>query len=81
MAIRCATLLALHDVVQANLLAMERAKANGMALNIGRGEPISINDVARVLSGFAGSRSWSRRSRGNIAPATFGIVLRTSASP
>ncbi|HEY6351913.1 MAG TPA: NAD-dependent epimerase/dehydratase family protein [Candidatus Angelobacter sp.] len=38
------------DVVQANLLAMERSAADGMALNIGSGEPISIQDVALTLS-------------------------------
>jgi dTDP-L-rhamnose 4-epimerase len=38
------------DVVQANLLAMERSTADGMALNIGSGEPISISEVAAELS-------------------------------
>jgi dTDP-L-rhamnose 4-epimerase len=39
-----------QDVVQANLLAMERPQANGMALNIGSGEPVSIREVALALS-------------------------------
>ena len=42
--------VSVHDVVQANLLAMERKQANGMALNIGSGEPITIEQVARVLA-------------------------------
>lgn len=41
--------VSVHDVVQANLLAMERSEANGMALNIGSGQPISIREVARIL--------------------------------
>jgi dTDP-L-rhamnose 4-epimerase len=48
--------VSVDDVVQANLLAMERTEANGMALNIGSGEPISINDVARALSESLGSK-------------------------
>lgn len=38
-----------RDVVQANLLAMDRNEANGMALNIGSGQPISIRKIASVL--------------------------------
>ena len=38
-----------HDVVQANLLAMRTAEADGLALNIGSGEPISIREVGEVL--------------------------------
>ena len=34
--------VSVHDVVQANLLAMERAKADGMALNIGSGSPFRL---------------------------------------
>ena len=41
--------VSVHDVVQANLLAMRKAEANGLALNIGSGEPISIREVAEVL--------------------------------
>ena len=48
--------VSVDDVVQANLLAMERTNADGMALNIGSGEPISINDVARVLSDSLGAK-------------------------
>ncbi|HXB22071.1 MAG TPA: NAD-dependent epimerase/dehydratase family protein [Candidatus Solibacter sp.] len=42
--------VSVHDVVQANLLAMERPEADGRALNIGSGEAISIREVAMVLS-------------------------------
>ena len=39
-----------EDVVRANLLAMESSNADGMALNIGSGEPISIREVAAELA-------------------------------
>jgi dTDP-L-rhamnose 4-epimerase len=42
--------VSVHDVVQGNLLAMERNQADGMALNIGSGEPVTIEQVARVLA-------------------------------
>jgi dTDP-L-rhamnose 4-epimerase len=42
--------VSVHDVVQANLLAMERSEADGMALNIGSGESITIEDVAKTLT-------------------------------
>ena len=42
--------VSVEDVVQANLLAMERPAADGMALNIGSGKPISIREVALTLS-------------------------------
>jgi dTDP-L-rhamnose 4-epimerase len=38
-----------HDIVQANLLAMEKPAADGMALNIGSGQPISIREIANEL--------------------------------
>jgi dTDP-L-rhamnose 4-epimerase len=42
--------VSVHDVVQANLLAMQRSDGDGMALNVGSGHPISIADVARQLT-------------------------------
>ncbi len=42
--------VSVHDVVQANLLAMKRSEADGMALNIGSGSPISIFEVAAELT-------------------------------
>jgi len=47
--------VSVHDVVQANLLAMECSKADGMALNIGSREPISIREVALTLSAAMGT--------------------------
>lgn len=41
--------VSVHDVVQANLLAMTSDKANGRALNIGSGQPITIREVAAIL--------------------------------
>jgi dTDP-L-rhamnose 4-epimerase len=42
--------VSVHDIVHANLLAMDRAGADGMALNVGSGEPVSISEVAATLS-------------------------------
>lgn len=41
--------VSVHDVVRANLLAMTSDKANGQALNIGSGQPITIREVAAIL--------------------------------
>ncbi|MGE5323482.1 MAG: NAD-dependent epimerase/dehydratase family protein, partial [Actinomycetota bacterium] len=41
--------VSVNDVVQANLLAMERPGADGMALNVGSGEPVSIREVGATL--------------------------------
>jgi dTDP-L-rhamnose 4-epimerase len=41
--------VSVHDVVQANLLAMRSEGANGQALNIGSGQPITIREVAAIL--------------------------------
>ncbi len=42
--------VSVHDVVAANLLAMENSAADGGALNIGSGQAISIQKVAAVLA-------------------------------
>lgn len=42
--------VSVRDIVQANLLAMECSGADGMALNIGSGEPVSIHEVAVALA-------------------------------
>jgi dTDP-L-rhamnose 4-epimerase len=42
--------VSVQDVVAANLLAMERPQADGMALNIGSGQPITIRAVALELA-------------------------------
>jgi dTDP-L-rhamnose 4-epimerase len=41
--------VSVHDVVQANVLAMESSGAEGKALNVGSGEPVTIRDVATQL--------------------------------
>jgi dTDP-L-rhamnose 4-epimerase len=47
--------VSVHDVVQANLLVMERDEANGMALNVGSGEPVSVRQVAAGLAEALGT--------------------------
>ncbi len=42
--------VSIHDIVHANLLAMERSESNSHVINIGSGEPISIRDVAEILA-------------------------------
>jgi dTDP-L-rhamnose 4-epimerase len=42
--------VSVHDVVQANLLAMEHSEADGRALNIGSGEPVTIRKIAELLA-------------------------------
>ena len=42
--------VSVHDVVRANLLAMEKSGADGKALNIGSGHPITIRQVADALT-------------------------------
>lgn len=42
--------VSVKDVVQANLLALDRADANGLAINIGSGAPVSISEVAATLA-------------------------------
>lgn len=47
--------VSVHDVVTANLLAMERREADGMALNIASGEVVTVEQVARDLADELGS--------------------------
>src|SRR3954469_6892834 len=47
--------VSVHDIAAANLLAMERSEADGLALNIGSGEPVSIREVAGTLAEALGS--------------------------
>jgi len=42
--------VSVHDVAAANLLALESSNADGLALNIGSGEPVSIREVAATLA-------------------------------
>jgi dTDP-L-rhamnose 4-epimerase len=46
--------VSVRDVVAANLLAMESERANGHALNIGSGLPVSIREVATALANALG---------------------------
>jgi dTDP-L-rhamnose 4-epimerase len=48
--------VSVHDVVQANLLAMESDEADGLALNIGSGSPVSIAEVATELAKCMGEK-------------------------
>jgi len=43
--------VSVHDIAQANLLAMENSGADGKAVNIGSGQPITIREVAVELEG------------------------------
>ncbi len=42
--------VSVHDIVRANLLAMERPQSNDQVINIGCGKPISIRSVAEILA-------------------------------
>lgn len=41
--------VSVHDIVRANLLAMERPESNDKVINIGSGSPITIRRVAEIL--------------------------------
>lgn len=41
--------VSVHDIAQANLLAMEKSGADGKAINVGSGQPITIREVAVEL--------------------------------
>ena len=42
--------VSVHDIVRANILAMQRPESNDEVINIGCGKPISIRKVAELLS-------------------------------
>ena len=42
--------VSVHDIVRANMLAMERPESNGEVINIGCGTPITIRRVAEILA-------------------------------
>jgi dTDP-L-rhamnose 4-epimerase len=48
--------VSVHDVVQANLRAMESSKADGRALNVGSGHPVTIRDIATQLAEQLGTK-------------------------
>lgn len=47
--------VSVRDVVQANLLAMENSSADGRALNVGSGNPVTICEIAEELQQALGS--------------------------
>jgi dTDP-L-rhamnose 4-epimerase len=46
--------VSVHDVVQANLLALRSSEADGMALNVASGDPVSVMDVATEIATHLG---------------------------
>ena len=48
--------VSIHDIVRANLLAMERPESNGEVINIGCGKPITIRRVAEILTAALGQK-------------------------
>jgi dTDP-L-rhamnose 4-epimerase len=51
---QCRDFLSVHDIVQANLRAMERPEADYLAFNVGSGSRISIQRVAETLGRVLG---------------------------
>ena len=47
--------VSIHDIVRANMLAMERPESNDQVINVGCGNPISIRRVAELLSTSLGT--------------------------
>jgi len=48
--------VSVHDIVQASLLAMNKAEADYESFNVGTGKPITISDVARTLIKLCGKK-------------------------
>ena len=46
--------VSVHDIVRANMLAMDRPESNGEVINIGSGVPIAIRRVAEILAASLG---------------------------
>ncbi len=46
--------VSVHDIVQANLLALRSSEPDGMALNVGSGDPVSVVDVANEIATHLG---------------------------
>jgi nucleoside-diphosphate-sugar epimerase len=63
------------NVVQANLLAMDRDLAPGTVLNVGSGQRVSINDLFRAMAQLLGSPVEARH-----APPRAGDVVHSLAS-
>jgi len=48
--------VSIHDIVRANLLAMERTESDGEVINVGCGKPITIRRVAEILASSLGQK-------------------------
>jgi dTDP-L-rhamnose 4-epimerase len=46
--------VSVHDIVQANLLALERSESDGEVINVGSGTAVRIRDVAELLAAALG---------------------------
>jgi dTDP-L-rhamnose 4-epimerase len=46
--------VSVHDIVRANMLAMERPESDGEVINVGCGQPIKIRQVAEILAAALG---------------------------
>lgn len=47
--------VSVHDIVRANMLAMDRPESNGQVINVGCGKPITIREVAEILARSLGA--------------------------
>ena len=48
--------VSIHDIVRANILAMERPESNDQVINIGCGTPITTRRVAEILARALGKQ-------------------------
>ena len=48
--------VSIHDIVRANLLAMDAPASDGQVINIGSGQPVSIRRIAELLAGALGAK-------------------------
>jgi dTDP-L-rhamnose 4-epimerase len=46
--------VSVHDIVRANMLAMERSESDGEVINVGCGQPIKITRIAEILASSLG---------------------------
>ncbi len=46
--------VSVHDIVRANMLAMQCPESNGEVINVGSGVPITINEIATILAASLG---------------------------
>jgi dTDP-L-rhamnose 4-epimerase len=48
--------VSVHDIVRANMLAMDRPESDGQVINVGCGQPIKIRRVAEILAAALGKQ-------------------------